>query len=754
MGIFKDFATSPLGDFTIGALSEFEDRAARDVVVNATASQNSLDKETKAFNEYETAFKNKQEIANIFAANPEAFGLSMQEGLDINQVADRFSNFMFKQNRSIFEGTDMDKVKLNVAKFMAANPGQGFDIYDPYIAGEDRFKQEQELHQARLSAITKMPRADKLLMNIQKAEEGVATPESITNELTKVAALTAKGYGILNTYPTSEAGRKNLEFVQVNLITANAKAQFPDDAGARAQFINERLYNNNIDPTDGIMYANNMNYKIMSDVISAQGGAIANQMLELTNRIAAAKNDDERRQLNDQLNQIVLEQHKTMDTYSKSAGTLMAGMDRSEVFPSEQETTKIPLPLAAEGYVPRINNEGDLIIQFANGNTDALDLEMLVNSPESVKLLPIQAQNYINTIKDRFFVDGQMIKPTREMFQPGAAGDKAFNDFLNIHKVLGIQDEMDLATAGGMGEIESPPKSNLKDADITQLKEKVTGDEIKIEELPPANTIVPKKKPDVPEKPKEKSLQEKIKEDFGNTNVGTSGGDTTVKEDTKEKTNTQRQTEDIFEGSGVEPMFQSARFKFRNIDQGYLVDQWSSNYQTEGSMIKRLKANKDLILGSNNAIPADAAKQIDLVASAFDGDNNFSKDQITEILGAIGFIESDGYKYKKQGLNRIDDGKGVARSYWQVEPSTAESILDENLNVMKGGGNPFLGANFEKLFRSKYADQIGSGTALEYFAKLNRKELSDLLLKDGLFAASMAAHKVITTFDPFNSKGA
>ena len=56
-------------------------------------------------------------------------------------------------------------------------------------------------------------------------------------------------------------------------------------------------------------------------------------------------------------------------------------------------------------------------------------------------------------------------------------------------------------------------------------------------------------------------------------------------------------------------------------------------------------------------------------------------------------------------------------------------------------------------FRSKYADQIGSGTALEYFAKLNRKELSDLLLKDGLFAASMAAHKVITTFDPFNSKG-
>ena len=570
MGIFKDFATSPLGDFTIGALSEFEDRAARDVVVNATASQNSLDKETKAFNEYETAFKNKSEIANILAANPDAFGLSTQEGLDINQVADRFTNFMFKQNRSIFEGTDMDKVKLNVAKFMAQNPGQGFTIYDPYIAGEDRFKREQELHQARISAITKMPRADKLLMNIDKAEAKVATPESITDELTKVAALTAKGYGILNTFPTSQAGQKNLQFVQVNLITANAKAQFPNDAEARAQFINQKLYDNNIDPTDGIMYSNNMNFKIMSDVISAQGGAIASKMAELTNGIAAAKTDEERQLLNNQLNQLVLEQHKTMDTYTKSAGTLMAGMDRNQVFPSEQETAKIPLPLAADGYVPRIDNKGDLIIEFANGNRDALDLQMLIDSPESVKILPIEAQNYINQIKSKLFVDGEMIKPTREMFEDGAAGDKAFRDFLGIYNLLNIE-ERDMSVEGtGVTDIDpasekekikkefEEEKKSFKDADITKFKETPKGDEIKIEELAPADTIVPKKKPDQPEEPKEKSLQKKIKEDFGNANVGTSGGDTTVKEGTKEKTNTQRQTEDVFEGSGVEPMYQSA----------------------------------------------------------------------------------------------------------------------------------------------------------------------------------------------------
>jgi len=531
MGIFKDFATSSLGDLTIGAFEGIDQAAQKDVVVNATASNDALRKENEAFALTETAFKNRQEIANILAANPEAFGLSGQEGLGINQVADRFANFMFLQNRSIFENKDMDKVKLNVAKFMAANPGEGFDIYDPYVSGEDRFDREKNLHQARLSEITKMPKADKLLMKIKEAEADVATPETITDELTKVAALTAKGYGILNTYPTSEAGMKNLQFVQVNLITANAKAQFPNDAAARAEFINQRLYNNNIDPTDGIMYTNNMNYKIMSDVISAQGGVIANQMAELTNKIAAAPNEETRKQYNDQLNQLVLEQHKTMDTYTKSAGNLMAGMNRDQVFPTETQTGEIPLPLAADGYVPRIDNKGDLIVEFANGNKQALDLEMLIQSPENIEILPIQAQNYINTIKDRFFVDGQMIKPTREMFETGPAGDKAFNDFLNIHKILGMQEEMDIAEAGGIGEIKSPPKSSLKDADVNQLKKKVTGDEIQIEEIPPANTIVPKKKPDQLEKPKEKSLQDKLKEDFGKPNVGTSGegGDIEIK---------------------------------------------------------------------------------------------------------------------------------------------------------------------------------------------------------------------------------
>ena len=525
MGIFKDFATSAAGDLTIGAFQGIEDAAQRDVVVNATASNNALERENNAYNLTETAFKNKKEIANILAANPEAFGLSNQEGLSIEQVADRFSNFMFLQNRSIFEPKDMDTVKLNVAKFMAANPGEGFTIYDPYISGEDRFKREQELHQARISEITKMPKADKLLMKVQKAEEGVATPESITDELTKVAALTAKGYGILNTFPTSEAGQKNLQFVQVNLITANAKAQFPDDKEARAQFINQKLFDNNINPADGIMYSSNINFKLMSNVIAAEGSAVAQKMLELTNQIAAADDDETRKLLNDQRDQLVLEQHKIMDTYTKTAGTLMAGPNRQNLFPAEGQT--ITTPKVADGYVPTVNNEGEVVINLANGSTQTLDLEMLVDfytdSPENFKKLPIQVQNYVSDIADNLFVDGQMIEPKRNMFEEGRAGDKAFEDFTRIYNIFfpdtsdRIFDEVET--------LEPTKKTKLQKDDITKLKkDKRTGNEIKTEELPPANTIVPKKNPDQPEEPKEKSLQEKIKEDFPNVNVGTSAG--------------------------------------------------------------------------------------------------------------------------------------------------------------------------------------------------------------------------------------
>ena len=695
MGIFSDFANSAAGDLTIGAFEGLNQAAQKDVVVNATASNDALRKENDAFLITETAFKNRKEIANILAANPDAFGLSTQEGLGIDQVADRFANFMFLQNRSIFENKDMDKVRLNVAKFMASNPGEGFNVYDPYVSGEDRFNQEKELHQARISEISKMPKADKLLMKIREAEEEVATPEAITNELTKVAALTAKGFGILNTYPTSEAGFKNLQFVQVNLITANAKAQFPNDAVARAQFIDQRLYDNNIDPTDGIMYSNNLNFRIMAKAIDTMGGANANKIAELTNAIAAAPDAETRKQLNDQMNTIVLDSHKIMNTYSTQAGSLMAGENRDQVFPNVN-TDSIGLPQVMEGYVPSIDGSGNVVIELANGNTQNIPLEVLIDSPDSVKLLPQVTQNYVNQIKENLFVDGEMIEPKREMFEEGRAGDKAFKDFLSVYNIF-FPDEGD-EIFNQVETLEPTPKKKLTDGDISQIKKdkKEDGNTIKVEELAPANTIIPKKKPDVPvkaEEPKEKTLQDKIDEDFGKPNVGISGGDTTTKEDVK--TDTQIQTEDVFEGSGVEPMYQSASLK--------------EKYGEGGTTFQKLTKNKNMEFAYNylnKTLSPEASAA--LLGNMYAEGGNFAFDQ-EEVTNRA----NKGY-----GLFQFTDneaGEGHRKEYFSyLESNDKQDSIESQIDYVMANINQGIGYDIgagnrkklQKIFKTGTVEQI------------------------------------------------
>jgi len=258
MGIFKDFATSGYGDFTIGALDGITASGERDAKRNAVFAQDSLNKENKAFAETELAFKNKKEITNIISNNPFAFGITATADLNVNQIADRLTNRIFNEQRSIFENNDFNKVKQGVAKYLTRPDtlGQGIELSTPYTPSEDLFTAEQEKHSARLSAISKMPKVDKLLMNVQRAEDRVVSPEALTDSLTKVAGITAKGYGILDTYPNTKLGNTNLKFMQTNIIVANARAQFPNDAAKRSQFIEKKLFDNNINSLDAINFQN------------------------------------------------------------------------------------------------------------------------------------------------------------------------------------------------------------------------------------------------------------------------------------------------------------------------------------------------------------------------------------------------------------------------------------------------------------------------------------------------------------------
>jgi GH24 family phage-related lysozyme (muramidase) len=339
MGIFKDFATSGYGDFTIGALDGITAAGERDARRNAIFAQDSLNKENKAFAETELAFKNKKEITNIIANNPFAFGITATADLNVNQIADRLTNRIFNEQRSIFENNDFNKVKAGVAKYLTRPDtlGQGIELSSPYVPSEDLFKVEQEKHSNKLSAISKTPRVDKLLMNVQRAEENVVSPEALTDSLTKVAGITAKGYGILNTFPNTELGNTNLKFMQTNIIVANAKAQFPNDAAKRSQFIEKKLFDNNINPLDAINFQSPVTYKSITKVLDAQGNALASKIAENTNAMAAAETDEQRVQIQNQTNQLIMQQYALINTYSGSAGFALAGKDVDKVGVTQQQ---------------------------------------------------------------------------------------------------------------------------------------------------------------------------------------------------------------------------------------------------------------------------------------------------------------------------------------------------------------------------------------------------------------------------------
>ena len=293
MGIFTDLA--------IGGLTQFGEVAEKDTATNLAMAQNSLNKENKAFQTTELAYKNFDEIKNIVSNNLELFNIKPMGNFSEDQIVDMYVGKAFKEQRSIFENNDFNKVKMGFANYVARIPGEDFtiDISSPYVSSEDKFEREKDIHAQKLTAISKTPRVDKLLLNLRKIDEQnqMSVADQMGDAQLKIASITARGYGVLNTFPGTIEGNANLNFMKVNIITANAKAKFPNDEKARSQFIDQKLYENNINPSDAINYKSPLTYKLMSDVISQSGGEIAIQIGNNMNSIARSTDNKEIAQL-------------------------------------------------------------------------------------------------------------------------------------------------------------------------------------------------------------------------------------------------------------------------------------------------------------------------------------------------------------------------------------------------------------------------------------------------------------------------
>ena len=458
MGIFKDFATSAGGDVTLGVFQGIGEVAERDAKANAVIADQSLAKENKAFATTELAYKNFDQIKNIVSNNLEAFNIKPMGNFSESQLVDMYVGKAFKEQRSIFENNDFNKVRMGFANYIARTPGEDFsiDISSPYVASEDKFEREKDMHAEKLSAISKMPNADKLLMNLRKIEEGSKMPaaDQMGDAQLKIAGITAKGYGILNTFPGTAEGNANLNFMKVNIIVANSKAKFPNDAGERSKFIDQKLYENNINPLDALNYQSPISYKAMASVIDQTGINIANQIANNINAIASGSDKDRETRIQ-QNNNLLLSQHKLIDTFSASATKGLSGRDRSTIFPvadASGKTTEFVAPKAPQGYVPQINRRGAVILP--GGGELPLD-NLFANYEVNKKALAPEIMQFVEPLR-RFFDDnGMMIAPKREMFAEGKQGDVLFDKFRVIYNRLTPPDQDDLATLGGYGMIDS-----------------------------------------------------------------------------------------------------------------------------------------------------------------------------------------------------------------------------------------------------------------------------------------------------------
>jgi hypothetical protein len=175
---------------------------------------------------------------------------------------------------------------------------------------------------------------------------------------------------------------------------------------------------------------------------------------------------------------------------------------------------------------------------------------------------------------------------------------------------------------------------------------------------------------------------------------------------------------------------------------------WSKYYQTGGKNKSNLKKESNALskLILPYTVPKDALNSINKVSNIFENqkitDGRLSKEIIVDYLSKIGQIETqyDPKKIKQSG-NYIEETKFLARSYWQVEPRSARSLIQENFNITKQNKEPLFGPKFEKTFRKSYPK---GNSVLQYLSTLSEKQLVPILENDMDLAATFAAADLIT----------
>ena len=460
MGIFTDLA--------LGGITQFGEVAERDTQSNITIANNSLQKENDAVKKTELAQKNFQEIKNIVKSNPSYFNIVPTGNFTLDQMVDMYVLKPYNEQRSMFEDSNFDKVKMNLANYFARDVGTPITIDNPYTPSADLFENTKNKHAEKLTAISKTPRVDKLFLNLDKIDEKFANikseNEQILDAQIKIAGITARGYGLFGKFPGDNTGNEYMNTMKVNIIVANSKATHPNDLNKRVQFINQKLYENNIDPEKAVAGLD-VTYGSMARIIEKSGDMIATQIANNTSNIAAADGPTAA-SIHKQNEKMLLSQLKMVNDNIQKGIAIKAGPDRKKVMEvTEAKSTQLDM-----SYKPELQPNGKINLPTSTeGIADQVDLIDVVNDKFKMARLPKETQTYINAIKQKFFdSDGNMIEPKRDMFIEGPDGDLRFRNFSTFYNTITPMDMEEIIDVSGYGFIETPPKKEKESKPVEQ----------------------------------------------------------------------------------------------------------------------------------------------------------------------------------------------------------------------------------------------------------------------------------------------
>ena len=419
---------------TMNIQAQREYTETREAVSEATRQWNNTLADNKQANE------NYQAFLKYIKARPDQFSGDWDKRLA----------GLYQDNPTLFKGDGFDAIKDKVAKELVTyrlDPErlvEGSD--DPYIPQADYFRLNQDRIRNQIGNISGMNN----VMDLMTAEKEFAggkieIPEDIKRFTGNMATatMTAYGYGILRQEPTNPYNQKLLEVEKLRIIAANAQQYGTQES--KSQFLADAINKNNIDLTEIYMFNKPVTGKILLTVFDTELKSYSLEVekaLANFNRIQAAFSGGDKAVTQDMVDQA----RKTYENLRNGmyvkvnnwiSGTLGStipfdvGQVQEEPKPEVKEEPKALV--VPEGYKPRINANGE--INLIDGSKVSIE-EILQNKEQYAKSQPPEVMEYIDQFAPLFDEDGEMIRPTRDMFAPGKVGDKLFKKFMRIYMGL------------------------------------------------------------------------------------------------------------------------------------------------------------------------------------------------------------------------------------------------------------------------------------------------------------------------------